>query len=350
MENEPEKPFTDNNLRRKAEEKLKLKRQTHPLTELSEINTRRLLHELEVHQIELEMQNEELHRIQEELEVSQLRYFDLFDLAPVGYIVLNEKKIIEDANFTVSTLFGVDRSALIEKPITRFIFSEDQDIFYHHCQLLLEKKQPQQCELRIKPANKASVWVRLEASITQKFNRDTVYRIMISDISERKQIEEKLLFVSSHDKLTGLYNRSFFEEEMNRIEKGRDFPVSIILIDVDHLKHINDHHGHAAGDAILKRTANILNAAFRAEDIIARIGGDEFAVLLPSTDSSAAEVATQRIRDFINQDNDANNDSVLSLSIGASTAPSIMSLSGVLKKADENMYHEKRKNNSNREK
>ena len=233
MEIKPDKPFEDNNLRRKAEEKLKLKRQTNPLTDFSEINTRRLLHELEVHQIELEMQNEELHRVQEELEVSQMRYFELFDLAPVGYLVLDENRIVSDANLTVSTLLGVDRSALIKQPITRFIFSEDQDIFYQHCQELIGKKIPQQCELRMNPANKASVWVRLEATITQKFNRDTVYRIMVSDISERKQIEEKLLFVSSHDKLTGLYNRSFFEEEMNRIERGvifRSALSSLMLI------------------------------------------------------------------------------------------------------------------------
>ena len=348
MEIKPDKSVINTNLRKKAEEKLKLKRQTHPLTDFSEINSRKLLHELEVHQIELEMQNEELQRIQEELEASQLRYFELFDLAPVGYLVLEENKIIEEANFTVSTLLGVDRSALIKQPITRFIFSEDQDIYFQHCRELIDTKIPQQCELRMKPVNRASVWVRLEATITQKFNRDTIYRIMVSDISERKQIEEKLLFISSHDNLTGLYSRSFFEEEMNRIEKGRDFPVSIILADVDHLKYANDHYGHAAGDAILKRTANILNAAFRAEDIIARIGGDEFAVLLPRTDFNAAQVAIKRVRDFINQDNATNSDSVLSLSIGASTAPSTMSLSGVLKKADENMYLEKREHKNNR--
>jgi diguanylate cyclase (GGDEF)-like protein/PAS domain S-box-containing protein len=346
MEIKPDKPFKNNNLRRKAEEKLKLKRQSHPHSDFSEINSQRLMHELEVHQIELEMQNEELHRIQEELEASQLRYFDLFDLAPVGYLVLDEKKIVTDANFTVSTLLGVDRSGLIKQPITRFILSEDQDIFYQHCQELIEEKTPQQCELRIKPANKASVWVRLEATITQKFNRDAVYRIMVSDISERRQAEEALKYLSSHDKLTGLYNRAFFEEEMARLERGREFPVSIVIADVDHLKITNDKDGHAAGDALLMRAAQAMTTAFRTEDVIARIGGDEFAVLLPNTSAAATEIALNRVRHAIEQDNSLHVRPLLRLSLGASTAELKDSFIEVLKLADENMYHDKKKNNT----
>jgi PAS domain-containing protein len=140
MKSEPENPINSVKLRRKAEEKLRLKRKTNPLPDLSEVDTRRLLHELEVHQIELEMQNEELHQIQAALEASRLLYFDLFDLAPVGYLILDKKNTIQEANFTVSALLGLDRGELNKQPITHFILPEDQDIFYRHCQILFEKK------------------------------------------------------------------------------------------------------------------------------------------------------------------------------------------------------------------
>jgi PAS domain-containing protein len=91
-----------------------------------------VLHELRVHQIELEMQNEELRRAQEELEASRERYFDLYDLAPVGYFTLGEPGLILQANLTAAALLGVTRDALVKQPLTRFILREDQDIFYRN--------------------------------------------------------------------------------------------------------------------------------------------------------------------------------------------------------------------------
>jgi PAS domain-containing protein len=93
---------------------------------------RRLLHELRMHQIELEMQNEELRRTQEALEASRARYFDLYDMAPVGYFTLSEQGLILEANLTAATLLGVPRGALVKQPLTRSIVSEDQDIYYLH--------------------------------------------------------------------------------------------------------------------------------------------------------------------------------------------------------------------------
>src|SRR5271163_1396245 len=97
---------------------------------LSSEESRTLLHDLRVHQIELEMQNEELRRTQEELETSRARYFDLYDLAPVGYFTVSDKGLILEANFTAATLFGVPRGALVKQPLTRFIVPEDQDRYY----------------------------------------------------------------------------------------------------------------------------------------------------------------------------------------------------------------------------
>src|ERR1035437_7886549 len=105
---------------------------------LSPEAARRTLHELRVHQIELEMQNEELRRTQADLEVSRARYFDLYDLAPVGYFTLSEQGLILEANLTAAKLFGMARSALVKQPLSRFVLPEDQDIYYLHRKALLE--------------------------------------------------------------------------------------------------------------------------------------------------------------------------------------------------------------------
>jgi diguanylate cyclase (GGDEF)-like protein len=154
-----------------------------------------------------------------------------------------------------------------------------------------------------------------------------------------------LRHLSTHDTLTGLYNRGFLMEEMARLERGRVFPVSIVMADIDHLKELNDHHGHAAGDELLKRVAQVLTAAFRSEDVVARLGGDEFAVLLPGADASAANDSLQRVRQAVQENNAAHPETPIYLSLGLSTAEKTDSLADVLKEADEFMYLEKRRRN-----
>jgi diguanylate cyclase (GGDEF)-like protein len=158
---------------------------------------------------------------------------------------------------------------------------------------------------------------------------------------QRKRMEEKLLYVGTHDALTGLYNRAYFEEETNRLERGRQFPISILMIDVNGLKAVNDSQGHEAGDELLRRTAQVLLISVRVEDMVARIGGDEFAVLLTGTDVSTAEKAVERVRKNLKAHNCKYNGPPLSLSLGAATGEKGSSLATVLKEADKNMYQDK---------
>ncbi|MCX5818371.1 MAG: PAS domain S-box protein [Deltaproteobacteria bacterium] len=153
---------------------------------------RQMLHELRVHQIELEMQNEELRRAQTELNAARARYFDLYDLAPVGYCTLSEQKLILEANLTAATLLGVARGALVKQPITRFIFKQDQDLYYKHLKQLFESGEPQACELRMVKMDGAPVWVGLEATVAQDADGMPVCRAVLSDITKRKQSEEAL--------------------------------------------------------------------------------------------------------------------------------------------------------------
>jgi PAS domain S-box-containing protein len=177
-------------LRRRAEESLR-RQAAGPLGGPEQ--TQHLLHELQVHQIELEMQNDELRRAQEKLESSRARYFDLYDLAPVGYFTLNEQGLILEANLTAATLLGVSRSSLVRQPITHFFFRDDQDIYYLHRARLYDTGAPQVCEVRVMRQGGELFWARLEATVAPDGEGGPpVCRVVMSDVSERKRADEAL--------------------------------------------------------------------------------------------------------------------------------------------------------------
>ncbi|MHB8090196.1 MAG: HD domain-containing phosphohydrolase [Syntrophales bacterium] len=181
-------------LRRRAEgiARGKAFRIPEDMESLSVEAARQMLHELRVHQIELGMQNEELRRAQAELDASRARYLDLYDLAPMGYCTLSEQGLILEANLTAATLLGVAKSALVKQPIFRFILKEDQDIYYRHCKQLFESGEPQACELRMVKSDGTAFWVHLAATAAQDVDGAPVCRTVMSDITERKQGEERL--------------------------------------------------------------------------------------------------------------------------------------------------------------
>ncbi len=166
------------------------------------------------------------------------------------------------------------------------------------------------------------------------------FRGVARDITERKKAEDKIKYLSFHDKLTGLYNRAYLEEEMSRLDSERQLPISIIMADLNDLKLINDTYGHSKGDEMLKKTAEILERSCRKEDIIARWGGDEFVVLLPKTFRNEA----QRICDRINENcyEEFIEDLPLSIALGVATKDNIeKDLEVVLKSAEDEVYNQK---------
>lgn len=173
-------------------------------------------------------------------------------------------------------------------------------------------------------------------------NRNIGSLSIIRDLTQWKQTEEKLKYLSFHDALTGLYNRAFFEEEMKRLGQGRHLPLGIIVCDINGLKLVNDTLGHQQGDALLKAAAEILKHAFRSSDIIARIGGDEFAVLLPESSREAVTERLDRIQRAIEAYNEKQPRHPLSLSAGyAVRSEPPLDMQDLFRQADNNMYAEK---------
>jgi len=161
------------------------------------------------------------------------------------------------------------------------------------------------------------------------------------DLTGRKKIEEQLKYLSLHDPLTGLYNRTYFEEEMRRLERSRSGRTGIIVCDLDGLKQTNDTYGHTAGDQLLVAAAGVIRDSFRGSDVVSRIGGDEFAVLLPECDRRMLESACGRIKEAIVRYNESNLVMPLSISLGFSGGESPMSPGDIFREADNNMYREK---------
>jgi diguanylate cyclase (GGDEF)-like protein/PAS domain S-box-containing protein len=160
------------------------------------------------------------------------------------------------------------------------------------------------------------------------------------DITDKKKAEEKVEYLSFHDRLTGLYNRAFFDEELKRLDTERQLPITIVMGDLNGLKVINDAYGHAKGDILLKRIADILKESFRKEDITSRWGGDEFISILPRTSSKGAKNIVKRIKELCNERR--TTDIPLSISFGISTKKhKSESMDDVLKKAEDKMYKNK---------
>jgi PAS domain S-box-containing protein len=198
-----------------------------------------IIHELQLYQIELELQNEELLRAQTELEAARERYFDLYDLAPVAYCTISEKGLILEANLTAAALLDVSRGALVNMPISRFIFREDQDIYYLLHKQLIETSQPQTCEIRFVKNEGMAFWAHLEITVALDEGGAPVSRVVLSDITHRKRAvkygelgrvvlkilnEAGDLHNSIQRILTVLKTETGFDAVGIRLHEGDDFP------------------------------------------------------------------------------------------------------------------------------
>jgi diguanylate cyclase (GGDEF)-like protein/PAS domain S-box-containing protein len=183
--------------------------------------------------------------------------------------------------------------------------------------------------------------VEVNAHLFSLYGQTTVLSVA-RDITERKELEEKLRFITMHDSLTGLYNRAYFDEEVRRLEAARELKVGVIGCDVDGLKLINDSMGHQAGDALLRAAGTSIASAVREGDFVARVGGDEFVVLLHNVDYQGVKKVMERIRAAIARQNKLEPRLPLSISLGCAVATEeTQDIHQLLKEADDHMYREK---------
>ncbi len=187
------------------------------------------------------------------------------------------------------------------------------------------------------------LYLHLQFSVLPGFEHDwSQVQIALTNITARKKAEAYLEYLGKHDVLTRLHNRSFYVDELNRLQRKRQFPVTILIMDLDGLKAANDLLGHAAGDALLRRAGEVLANAVSRPAVAARIGGDEFAVLMAGADEHDGEALMEHIRKLTELNNQFHSEQRMSLSVGMATSRG-ETLEDTVRRADTAMYEEKRR-------
>jgi diguanylate cyclase (GGDEF)-like protein/PAS domain S-box-containing protein len=232
-----------------------------------------------------------------ELDESEDRFRTVFEKAPIGIGIFNtDTGYVNQLNPKFAEILGRTTEELTKLDWKSYSHPAEIKENIDKLQLLKKKKISSfTMNKRYLKPDGSIVWVNM---MIVPFKAETISNLhlcMIEDITEKKKKEEEIIYLSYHDSLTGLYNRTFFEEEKRRFDASRRLPLSVIMGDVNGLKLINDSFGHSAGDSLLREIGIMLKETCRAEDILARIGGDEFVILLTGTGEAGAERLCQRI-------------------------------------------------------
>ncbi len=231
------------------------------------------------------------------LKTSEERYRSLFDRAPAIMLTMDSTGRITSANKYCQEFLNYREDKLKKMHLKDLMVEADNEDYLAENILATVKKlsgAPIELDLRTRELRTCSVQMTLDAFS----NEGGTYEIqaIAQDITRKKAIDEKVRYLSYHDKLTGLYNRAWFDERLKFLDHDHAYPFTVIMGDMNGLKVANDLFGHTAGDTLLAVTAEILRRCCRETDIISRHGGDEFAVILPGADEEVAREVCQRIR------------------------------------------------------
>jgi len=333
-------PLQGNALRRRAENELREKGAgiADRIETLPREEAWQMLHELRVHQIELEIQNDELRRAQTELEASRSRYLDLYELAPIGYFTVSEEGLILEANLTAALLLDMKRGDLAKRPFSQFILEDNRDSYFIFIDfnsaaiqisngkvgdrlgdsaVELYKSSPQilsdmnlcfqERSVVKREINSRNFAPGRHLSIHYGFIPPDLIIVHAEDQTDRKRVEEALQEsekryreLSIIDGLTQLYNSRYFYHqlklEIDRVRRYEEQPMTLLLLDLDNFKQFNDTYGHVEGDQVLSRLGQVVKRCLRQTDSAYRYGGEEFTIILPMTTSKDAVITAERIR------------------------------------------------------
>ncbi len=246
-------------------------------------------------------------------------------------------------NNAYADFFGKAKSALIGGKLWQVIPPENRDKV-HHALLALSPSEPISSHEHTNVARDGSArwveWTNRAVYDDQGLLKE--YLSIGQDVTEQKYYEAQLEYLSLHDALTGLWNKGYYDLELQRLEGGREYPIAFIVADMDKLKSINDTYGHHVGDKVLIDCATILKSTVRKGDILVRIGGDEFVMIMPRTDREAGEGVLQRIENELEEYNRQSAYPPVSISFGLAISESAaQTMAETYVEADRIMYARK---------
>ncbi len=277
---------------------------------------------------------------EEALKESEEKHREILEAMEEGYYEVDLAGNLVFCNESFQKMTGYSYDELMGKSYKHF-YNNSQEVFQVSNQIYKTGKPVKAIDW---PAiTKGGSKLHLELSIALRRDeegRAIGFRGVVRDITERRQVDEKIRYLSFHDQLTGLYNRHYLEEEMQRLDTKRQLPISIIMADLNGLKLVNDTYGHHTGDEMLKNAAEILKKLCREDDLLSRFGGDEFVLYLPRTPEKEAQKICNRIEKACRKE--LINDVPLSLSTGVAVKVyAEQKLLDVLGEAEDNMYRDK---------
>jgi len=249
---------------------------------------------------------------------------------------------VVDVNRQTLRMFGATDKLQLLSRLGRIFRDEMIDSFADQLQDLWSGKLVQHREVVNYALSGDALHIHMQLAVLDGHADDWgLVLLSLVDITARKKAEAYLEYLGKHDVLTQLRNRAFYIEELNRLARKGPWPLAVIAIDMNGLKEANDEHGHAAGDDMLRRVGEVLTKAVDAPACAARIGGDEFMVLLPASDERGAEAVKERILSLLELNNQFYPGQAVSLSMGVACCDSGSQVEATVSRADQAMYAEK---------
>lgn len=286
--------------------------------------------------------------IENALKDSEKKHREILASIEEGYYEVDVKGNLLDFNESTGSITGYSRSELTGMNY-RQLYKDHKAVFGAFREVYKTGRPNRGFIQSIRRKDGSSCYVEISISpVTGKEGKFAGFRGVIRDVTSRIKQHNRLAYLSMHDNLTGVYNRTYFEEELKRLRNSREYPISIIYADVNGLKIVNDAFGHEKGDQLLKDAARVMRESLRGHEVLSRVGGDEFAAVLVNTDEENGRKVVARIRDSIDSYNKTNQDIPLSISIGLATAATgETSTEELFKTADDLMYRDKMFNGGN---